>query len=85
MKAIIHKIQKFLKDNLNITNVNFTPETNLKIDLDLADWEVAYLLNNIENNWSISITEYDAEKIMNVQFLAKAITEKSGFKYKARK
>ena len=78
MKPIIINIQKLLKHNLNIANVNLTYNSNLKKDLDLADWDVAYLLNNIEYDWHISITDVDNEKIMNLKYLSEVILEKVG-------
>lgn len=68
MQALVNSMQKLLKQKLNI-RTDITPNTDLRKDLELADWEMQYLLNAVENKWHVSLA--DAEQIGNVaQLLA---------------
>ncbi len=69
MRPIVNGIQKLLKQKLNIYTTKLTPQTDLKKDLDLVDWEMLYLLNAIEQNWHISLTQNDSENMANMAHL----------------
>ena len=69
MRPIVNGIQKLLKQKLNIYPTVLTPETDLKEDLNLADWEMLYLLNAIEQNWHISITQHDSDNMASMEHL----------------
>ena len=69
MQPIVTSIQKLLKQKLNIYTPVITPKTELKKDLELADWEMLYLFNAIEQKWHISFTQQETENIVNVQHL----------------
>jgi acyl carrier protein len=69
MQPFVNGIQKLLKQKLNISVSFLTPETHLKNDLDLVDWEMLYLLNAIEKKWHVSITQHDSENIGNIEQL----------------
>ncbi len=69
MRPIVNGIQKLLKQKLNIYPTKLTPQTDLKKDLDLVDWEMLYLLNAIEQNWHISLTQNDSENMANMAHL----------------
>jgi len=73
MKMIVKSIKKLLKKTLNISPISLIDSTDLKKDLNLVDWEVAYLLNAIENAWHISISDYDTDRAMNVKFLKELV------------
>jgi uncharacterized protein YlxP (DUF503 family) len=70
MQPFVNSIQKLLKKKLNISTA-LTPETDLKKDLDLVDWEMLYLLNAIEKKWHVSISETD--QIGSVEQLLAAV------------
>jgi len=69
MRPIVNGIQKLLKQKLNIYPTVLTPETDLREDLNLVDWEMLYLLNAIEKNWHISITHNDSDNMANMESL----------------
>lgn len=73
MQPFVNGIQKLLKQKLNISVSYLSPETDLKNDLDLVDWEMLYLLNAIEKKWHISITQNDSESICNIEQLLAAV------------
>ncbi len=70
MQPFVNGIQKLLKQKLNISVSFLTPETDLKEDLNLVDWEMLYLLNAIEKKWHVSITQHDLESIANIEQLS---------------
>jgi acyl carrier protein len=70
MQPFVTSIQKLLKKKLNISTP-LTPETDLKKDLDLVDWEMLYLLNAVERKWHVSISEND--QIANIEQLLAAV------------
>lgn len=61
MRPIVNGIQKLLKQKLNIYPTVLTANTDLKKDLNLVDWEMLYLLNAIEQNWHISLTQNETD------------------------
>ncbi|MES2329330.1 MAG: acyl carrier protein [Bacteroidota bacterium] len=69
MQPFVNGIQKLLKQKLNISVTSLTPETDLKNDLDLVDWEMLYLLNAIEKKWHVSIAQNDSENIGSIEQL----------------
>lgn len=76
MQPLLVGIQKLLKKKLNINTTLVDPQTDLKRDLQLADWEMLYLLNAVENKWRVSIAQNEQEQIGNVAQLL-ALLEKS--------
>lgn len=70
MQPLVTSIQKLLKKTLNISTP-LTPQTDLKKDLDLVDWEMLYLLNAIEKKWHVSISQ--TEHIVNIEQLLAAV------------
>jgi acyl carrier protein len=69
MQPFVTGIQKLLKQKLNISVTFLTPETHLKEDLNLVDWEMLYLLNAIEKKWHVSIGQNDSENIGSIEQL----------------
>ncbi len=69
MQPFVNGIQRLLKQKLNISVTFLTPETDLKKDLELVDWEMLYLLNAIEKKWHVSITQSDSDNIGNIEQL----------------
>ena len=70
MQPLVTSIQRLLKKTLNISTP-LTPQTDLKKDLDLVDWELLYLLNAVEKKWHVSISETD--QIASVEQLLAAV------------
>jgi hypothetical protein len=73
MKPIVKSIKKLLKQTLNISPVSLIDSTDLRKDLNLVDWEIAYLLNAVEKAWHISISENVTDKTMNVKYLKELV------------
>ncbi|NCI45646.1 acyl carrier protein [Sediminibacterium soli] len=69
MQPAISSLQRLLREKLNIYSAVITLKTDLKKDLDLADWELLYLLNAVEQAWDISIPATDSEKIIRIEHL----------------
>jgi acyl carrier protein len=72
MQALVTSMQKLLKQKLNIRTA-ITPNTDLRKDLELADWELQYLLNAVENKWHVSVS--DTEQIGNVAQLIAVVNK----------
>jgi acyl carrier protein len=66
MKSLVYSIQHLLKRKLNIYPVSISDKTDLQKDLGMTDWEKAYLLNAVEQNWHIHISDNDAANIANL-------------------
>ena len=62
-------LRKILQQKLNIQSPALHPNTNLKRDLDMADWEWNYLLNAVEQAWKISLPPAETEEIVHVKHL----------------
>lgn len=77
MELIVKSIQKLLKQTLNISPVSLIDSTDLRKDLNLVDWEIAYLLNAIERAWHISIAESETNETMNVKYLMELVSNEA--------
>ncbi len=75
MQPFMISIQRLLKQKLNIRTNSLTPETDLKKDLDLVDWEMLYLLNAVEKKWHVSI---DTENIGSIEQLLAVVRKQTG-------
>jgi acyl carrier protein len=73
MQPAVSSIQKLLKQKLNIYSHVLTLKTDLKKDLGLADWEILYLLNSVEQTWQVSIPPKESERIISVAQLLDAV------------
>jgi acyl carrier protein len=73
MQAVLNGIQQILKKKLNINVPALSPKTDLKKDLELADWEMLYLLNAVENKWHVSLPNPETDHIGNVGQLMAAV------------
>ena len=80
MQPAINSIQKLLKKKLNIYSLGVTLKTDLKKDLNLADWEMLYLLNAVEQAWQISIPPNDSDKIVRIEHLVAAVKKQQGIR-----
>ncbi len=70
MQPFVTGLQRLLKKKLNIST-SITPQTDLQKDLDLVDWEMLYLLNEIEKKWHVSIA--DSYQLGNIEQLMAAV------------
>lgn len=77
MELIVKSIQKLLKKTLNISPVSLIDSTDLRKDLNLVDWEIAYLLNAIERAWHISIADSETNETMNVKYLMEQVSNQA--------
>lgn len=73
MQPFINGIQTVLYKKLNINPKLIHAKTDFRKDLQLCDWEMIYLLNAVEQNWNIEISDIDALKINNLQQLMRVI------------
>ena len=78
MQVFVNSIQKLLKQKLNIYATALTPETDLKKDLELVDWEMLYLLNAVERKWHVLIAQNESEKIGNIEQLLAVVKKQTG-------
>ena len=74
MQPFVTSLQRLLKKKLNISQT-ITPQTDLKKDLNLVDWEMLYLLNAVEKRWHVNIG--NAENIANIEQLLAAVEKKN--------
>lgn len=81
MQPAVSSIQKLLRQKLNIyTSSSISTKTDLKKDLNLADWEMLYLLNAVEQAWQISIPPNDSDNIVCIGHLLAAVRKQTGLK-----
>jgi acyl carrier protein len=80
MQPAVSSIQKLLKQKLNVYARVITMQTDLKKDLGLADWEVLYLLNSVEQAWQVSIPPNDSEQIICIAHLVAAVKKQKGIR-----
>jgi acyl carrier protein len=80
MQPVMSSIGKLLKQKLNIYPPVLTMKTDLKKDLNLADWEMLYLLNAVEQTWEISIPLNDSEKIIRIEHLLAAVKKQKAIR-----
>ena len=73
MQPYINDIQAVLYKRLNINPKLIHAKTDFRKDLQLSEWEMIYLLNAVEQNWQIEISDNDALKINNLQQLRRII------------
>jgi len=73
MQLFINGIQTVLYQKLNINPKLIHSKTDFRKDLQLSNWEMIYLLNAVEQNWHIEISDVDALKINNLQQLIRII------------
>lgn len=76
MQPFVMSIQKILKQKLNISTF-ITPQTDLKKDLNLVDWEMLYLLNAVEQRWHVSLAQNDIESVANIEQLLALVKKNS--------
>lgn len=73
MQTPATSIQHLLRQKLNIYPVTFTTDADLKGDLGLTDWEIAYLFNAIEEAWHIHINDNEASSIASINQLLETV------------
>jgi acyl carrier protein len=73
MQTFINDIQRILYKKLNIHPRSFTIKTDFRKGMELTDWEIAYLLNVIEESYQIEISDKDVHKINNVHQLVNIV------------
>jgi acyl carrier protein len=75
------KVVDILMKHSDAERSSFTPEKNLKLDLGLDSLDVAEIVFELEETFSISINEQSAEKILKisdtVDFISDALTTAS--------
>ncbi len=70
---MIDKIEKIIKDNVEIDDLKITPSTSFKDDLGLDSFEMAQILCNVEDELKIDIDNTDITQILTVSDLLNCI------------
>jgi acyl carrier protein len=70
---LIDKIEKIIKDNVEIDDLKITPSTSFKDDLGLDSFEMAQILCNVEDELKIDIDNTDITQILTVSDLLNCI------------
>ncbi|SJZ35410.1 hypothetical protein [Sediminibacterium ginsengisoli] len=76
MQTPATSIQHLLRQKLNIHPVTFAADADLKRDLGLTDWEIAYLFNAIEETWHIHINDNEASSIASINQLVETVRKR---------
>ena len=71
----IDKIILIIKENIE-TNVAFTGNTDLRKDLDLDSFDVLMIMNEIDDEFSITLEEEDFQKVNTPQEIVSLLNEK---------
>ena len=71
----IDKIIKIIKENIE-TDVEIAENTNLRKDLDLDSFDVLMIMNEIDDEFSITLEEEDFQKVTTPQEIVSLLNEK---------
>lgn len=70
---LIKKIEKVIRDNIEVDNLTIDLSTSFKEDLDLDSFEMAQLICSLEDELKVSIEDTDIVKINTVADLLRYI------------
>lgn len=70
---MIKKIEKVIRDNIEVDNLTIDLSTSFKEDLDLDSFEMAQLICSLEDELKVSIEDTDIVKINTVADLLRYI------------
>jgi acyl carrier protein len=71
----IDKIILIIKENIE-TNISITGNTDLRKDLDLDSFDVLMIMNEIDDEFSITLEEEDFQKVNTPQEIVSLLNEK---------
>ena len=77
MRNEYKKLKIILKKNLSISSSKIDLNKNLVTDLDFCDWEVAYLLAKVENEFNINLAYMNSSQNITVNNLLQHIQQYS--------
>ena len=72
---IIDKIITIIKENIE-TDVAITESTNMRKDLDLDSFDVLMIMNEIDDEYSITLEEEDFQNVNTPKGIAILLKEK---------
>ncbi len=70
---MIEKIEKIIKDNIEIDDLTINSDTSFRDDLGLDSFEMAQILCNVEDELDINISDTELTKITTVADLINCI------------
>jgi acyl carrier protein len=78
MSDIAEKIKKIISEQLNVSEEDVVPEASFVDDLGADSLDQVELIMAMEEEFDLSISDEDAEKIATVQNAVDYITKASG-------
>ncbi len=76
---IIEKIKRIIKENIE-TDVAIEGSTDMRKDLDLDSFDVLMIMNEIDEEYSITLEEEDFQEVNTPQEIASLLEKKYGVK-----
>ena len=75
----IEKIKRIIKENIE-TDVAIEGSTDMRKDLDLDSFDVLMIMNEIDEEYSITLEEEDFQEVNTPQEIASLLEKKYGVK-----
>ena len=75
----IEKIKRIIKENIE-TDVAIERSTDMRKDLDLDSFDVLMIMNEIDEEYSITLEEEDFQEVNTPQEIASLLEKKYGVK-----
>ncbi len=75
----IEKIKRIIKENIE-TDVAIEGSTDMRKDLDLDSFDVLMIMNEIDEEYSITLEEEDFQEVDTPQEIASLLEKKYGVK-----
>lgn len=76
MATTLERVQKIIAEKLDVAIEEVTLEASIREDLDADSLDVVDLIMDLEDEFGLSISEEDAEKIATVQDIVNFVGSK---------
>lgn len=76
MATTLERVQKIVSEKLDVAIEEVTLEASIREDLDADSLDVVDLIMDLEDEFGLSISEEDAEKIATVQDIVSFVEAK---------
>jgi acyl carrier protein len=76
-QSIAERVDAIITRNMGDRIIKFKPVSNLKIDLEFDSIELIEIVMDVEDEFGIEISDYDADHIQTVQDIITYVTEKA--------
>lgn len=76
MATTLERVQKIIAEKLDVAIEEVTLEASIREDLDADSLDVVDLIMDLEDEFGLSISEEDAEKIATVQDIVSFVEAK---------